>query len=164
MAQERYWKELFQLKFHIYYVESHIHNAKKYDQRINIFMAATSSTSIGLWAIWKEWSFLWAMIIALSQVVAAIRPHLPFKTRLKIYSSMLREFEELFILAEAEWHEISLGKLVENDINKARTNLQMQKNKILKKHSPSSMIPDDTEMAEKAEKLALSYFQMFYPT
>lgn len=163
MAQERYWKELYQLKVHINYVEAHIHDAEMYDRRIKIFMAVASSASIGAWAIWKDLSFIWATIIAVSQVIAAISPHLPYKERLKTYSSMLHELEEVFIQAEAKWHDIAAGKHDENEINKARTNLCLQKHKLLKKHLPSSVIPNDTAKAEKAEELALNYFSTFYP-
>lgn len=163
MAQERYWKELYQLKVHINYIEAHIHEAEKRDRHIKIFMAVSSSASIGAWAIWRELSFLWGGIIALSQVLAAINPHLPYKARLKTYSSVLHELEELFIQSEAKWHDIALGKQDENEINKTRTNLRLQKHKILKKHLPSSVIPDDTEKAGKAEELALNYFSTFYP-
>lgn len=163
MAQERYWKELYQLKVHINYVEAHIHEAEKHDRHIKIFMAVASSASIGAWAIWRELSFLWGGIIALSQVLAAISPHLPYKTRLKTYSSVLHELEELFIQSEAKWYDIALGKHDDNEINKARTSLRLQKHKILKKHLPSSVIPDDTEKAGKAEELALNYFSTFYP-
>ena len=163
MAQERYWKELYQLKVHINYVEAHIHDAEMHDRCIKMFMAVASSASIGAWVIWKDLSFLWAMIIALSQVIAAISPHLPFKERLKTYSSMLHELEEVFIRAEEKWHDITSGKHDEDEINGARTNLRLQKHKLLKKHLPSSVIPDDTEKAEKAETLALNYFSTFYP-
>ena len=163
MAQERFWKELYQLKVHINYVEAHILDAEKRDRHIKIFMAITSSASIGAWTIWKELSFLWGGIIALSQVLAAISPHLPYKTRLKTYSSVLHELEELFIQSEAKWHDIALGKQDENEINKARTNLRLQKQKIMKKHLPSSVISYDAKKAGKAEELALNYFSTFYP-
>lgn len=163
MAQERYWKELYQLKVHINYIEAHILEAETHDRHIKIFMAITSSASIGAWAIWRELSFVWGGIIALSQVLAAINPHLPHKTRLKTYSSMLHELEELFIMSEAKWHDIALGKNEESEINRARTHLRLQKQKILKKHLPSSVIPDDAKKADKAEGLALDYFSAFYP-
>lgn len=163
MAQERYWKELYLLKVHINYVEAHLLDAEVYDRRIKMFMAIVSSSSIGAWAIWKELSFLWAAIIAISQVIAAISPHLPFKERLKTYSSILHELEEIFIQMEAKWHDIASGKCDEDEINKARTNLRLQKHKLLKKHLSGSVIPDDTKKAEKAEALALEYFSTFYP-
>lgn len=163
MAQERFWKELYQLKVHINYVEAHIHEAEQYDRAIKIVMAVTSSASIGAWVIWKNLSMLWASIIAMSQVISAVSPHLPFKERLKTYSSVLHELEELFIHAESKWHEIADGKMDEEDVNKLRTSIRLQKHKILKKNLASSVIPDSKEKAEKAEVLALNYFSNFYP-
>ena len=163
MAQERFWKELYQLKVHVNYVEAHINEAEKYNRIIKIFMAVASSASIGAWVIWKDLSILWASIIATSQVVSAVSPHLPFKERLKAYSSVLHELEELFIQAESKWHDIAAGRMDEEEINKSRTNLRLQKHKILKKHLSTSVIPDSREKAEKAEKLALNYFSTFYP-
>lgn len=163
MAQERFWKELYQLKLHINYVEMHLCEAEKRDRCIKIFMALASSASIGAWVIWKDLSILWAAIIALSQVISAISPHLPFKERLKSYSAVLHELEEVFIQAESKWPEIASGKLNEEEINKARTTVRLQKHKILKKHLPSNVVPDDKDKAEKAETLALTYFSTFYP-
>lgn len=163
MAQERYWIELYQLKVHINYVEAHICDAERKDRVIKIIMAITSSASIGAWAIWREFAFIWAAIIAFSQVIAAISPHLPFKERLKTYCSLLHELEELFIQSEAKWHDIASGKLEEEEINKARTALRLQKQKLLKKHLPSNVIPTDNKKADKAEELALRYFSTFYP-
>lgn len=163
MAQERYWKELYQLKVHINYVEALLCEAEKRDRAIKIFMAVASSASIGAWVIWKDLSILWAAIIASSQVIAAISPHLPYRERLKNYSAVLHELEEIFIQAESNWHEISSGKLSEEEINKARTNVRLQKHKILKKHLPNSVVPDDEVKANRAEELALNYFANFYP-
>lgn len=164
MAQERFWKELYQLKVHINYVEAHLCAAEQRDRAIKIFMAIASSASIGAWVIWRDLSFVWASIIAVSQVLAAISPHLPFKERLKTYSALLHELEEIFIQAESKWHDVASGKLDRDEINKERTNLRLQKHKLLKKHLPSTVIPDDRDMAEKAEALALNYFSTFYPT
>lgn len=164
MAQQRYWKELYQLKVHINYVESHLYQAERWDRGVKIFMAVASSASIGAWVIWRELSFVWAFIIAASQVVAAISPHLPFKERLKAYSPLLHELEEVFIQAEAKWPDVASGKLTEDEINKERTNLRSQKRKLLKKHLPASVIPDDKDKAKDAEALAWCYFSTFYPT
>lgn len=163
MAQERYWKELYQLKVHINYIEAHIQEAEKYDRAIKIFMAVASSASIGAWVIWKDFSIIWASIIAASQVLAAISPHLPFKERLKSYSSMVHELEELFIQAESKWNEVAAGMFTEGETNKSRTNIRLQKQKILKKNLASSVIPENTDKFEKAESLALNYFSTFYP-
>jgi hypothetical protein len=45
-----------------------------------------------------------------------------------------------------------------------RTAIRLQKHKLLKKHLPSTVIPDDKSKANRAEALALNYFSTFYPS
>jgi len=47
--------------------------------------------------IWKDFSSVWAGIIAFSQVVSAVSLYLPYKNQIKAYSSLLHELEELMI-------------------------------------------------------------------
>ena len=83
-------------------------------------LAIASSSSIGAWAIWREYSWVWAGIIAFSQVVTAATPFLPYKKIIKSYSALIHELEDLMIKSESKWHAISDGKLTSSEINKAR--------------------------------------------
>ncbi len=129
-----------------------------------MLLAITSSASIGAWVIWRELSIVWAGVIAASHVVTAISPHLPFKERRVAFASMLHELEALFIQTELKWQEVASGEMGEGEINKARSLICTQKQAILKKHIPSSVIPNDIEINSSAEVLAASYFSNFYPT
>jgi hypothetical protein len=134
----------------------------RYEKCLQVW--GNANASIGAWVIWRELGMVWGSIIALSQIIAAISPHLPYRERLKNYSSMLHDFEEIFIQSESKWHDISAGKFSEEEINKARKNLRLLKQKSLKKHMSNSVIPDDSAKATKAEDLAHCYFATFYPT
>jgi hypothetical protein len=164
MTQERYWSELYQLKVHINYIELYTADSNKIDQMMKIVLAISSSASIGAWAVWRDLSFVWGSVIASSQIIVAIKPYLPFKARLKAYSSILHELTELFIHSEANWYEIASGVRDEKAINKALTTLRLQKQKILKKYLVSEIIPDNQKKAQKAEERALAYFSCFYPS
>ena len=67
------------------------------EEPINIFLAVTSSGSIGGWVIWDKYSFLWAFIIAASQVINVVKQFLPYKTRVKTTGGILKElpFDEI---------------------------------------------------------------------
>jgi hypothetical protein len=112
-----------------------------------------SSSSIGAWAIWQQYSWVWAGIIAFSQVISAINPFLPYKNRIKAYSSLLHELEELMVQAEFKWHAIAEGELTPSEINKARFEIRAEKIKSLKKHIQTT-IPTDNKLHEKAEASA----------
>lgn len=161
MVQEQYWKELYQLKTHIGFIERSLEKSEGIDRLLKIILAIASSSSIGAWAIWNEHSWLWASIIALSQVISAVLPFLPYKSRIKAYSSLLHELEELMIQAEFKWHAISDGELTATEINKARFEVRTSKQKSLKKHIQTT-IPTNGKLHEQAELSASEYLNNFY--
>ncbi len=161
MVQEQYWKELYQLKTHIAFVECQLESAERIDRILKIILAITSSASIGAWALWNQFSWLWASIIAFSQVISAVNPFLPYKNRIKAYSLLLNELEEIMIQAEFKWHSISEGKLTPTEINKARFEIRSAKQKSLKKHI-STTIPTNPKLHARAESTAYAYLSNFY--
>jgi len=161
MTQEQYWKELHQLKTHIGFVELQLERAEERDRFLKIVLAIASSSSIGAWAIWNHLSWVWASIIAFSQVITAVTPFLPYKGRIKAYSALLSELEELMIQAEFRWHSISEGDLAPSEINKVRFTIRSAKQKSLKKHIGTT-IPTDDKLHEKAEAAASDYLTNFY--
>lgn len=162
MVQEQYWKELHQLKTHIGFIELLLEKSEGIDRALKIALAIASSSSIGAWVIWNHLSWVWAGIIAFSQVVSALNPFLPYKNRIKAYSSLLHELEELMIQAEFKWHAIAEGQLTATEINKARFEVRSTKQKSLKKHIQTT-IPTNTKLHAKAEEAASQYLANFYP-
>ncbi|EHJ9990638.1 hypothetical protein WMY97_23510 [Vibrio diabolicus] len=161
MTQEQYWKELYQLRVHTTFIELKLEQSEWYDRLVKILLAIASSSSIGAWALWNDYSWIWAGIIAVSQVVGAINPFLPYKNRLKAYSSLINELEELMVRSEFRWHAISQGEMTPTEINKARFEIRSLKQKALKKHIQTT-IPTDSKLHDKAEELANQYFATFY--
>lgn len=161
MVQEQYWNELYQLKTHINVVEYLLEKAEKADRIIKIVLAITSSVSIGSWAIWNQYSYIWAIIIAGSQIISAIVPYLPYTNRIKSYSSLIKEWEELMILSEFKWYAISNGELTKDEINNARFEIKKFKQKSLSKYIQTT-IPFNKNIQNKAEELACSYLKNYY--
>ncbi|MUH73198.1 hypothetical protein [Psychrosphaera haliotis] len=117
MYQQRYWNQLKELKVHVYYVQGYAVKQNKYDQMINIFLAITSSTSIAAWALWEDYQFVWALIIAVSQVITAIKPLLPFKKRLSALNKLADMLSLIALKAERDWYFVAEGKLTEEVIH-----------------------------------------------
>lgn len=107
--QERYWKELVQLKFENFYLDEYLNHSYKLDNTINIITAISSSGSIAGWAIWNDLMIVWSIIIAVSQVINAIKPYLPFSKRLKTITSMNADVSALFNKAEYNWFKVANG-------------------------------------------------------
>ena len=86
--QRRYWKELFELRVHVNYLEKYMEQSEFIDKFINFFLAVTSNGSICSWVIWKEYNYIWAGIIAASQLINVLKQFLPYRTRLKSTSAL----------------------------------------------------------------------------
>lgn len=162
MEQSLYWKELFQLKVHNELVELFVKRSERIDRCLNMFIAIASSASIGAWAVWKEFAFIWAIIIALSQIVHAIRAYLPFQERLKLLTQLRNSYSELFIYSDTRWPEVASGGLNNADISKIRSEIRSRKLEFEKKAFPNSSLPEDDALFEKASLSAERYFKNFY--
>ncbi len=163
MAQVRFWKEFHQLKVQVIFVQELLLEAERNERLVKIAVAITSSASIGAWVVWKEWAVVWAAIIAGSQVLSAIHPHLPYKERLKTYSAVFRELEKLFIEAEHKWQSIADGTTGTKQIDRERMLLQKKKDVTLDKYMHSSVFPYRPKIAVRAQSEATRYFSHYYP-
>jgi hypothetical protein len=162
MTAAHYWKEFHRLKVHVCYMELQLCETEEIDRAVKIFLAITSSASIGGWVIWKDLGMLWGCLIAGSQVVNAVRQYLPYKERLKSYAGLLSELEELVVHVESKWLDIAAGELTEPEIRKALLDLRTRRMKAFKKHVPATTIPENSKLFALAEAKAWSYFQNIY--
>jgi hypothetical protein len=78
-------------------LESYLEKTLNYDRWLNMFLAVMANGSIASWVVWKEYSFIWGLLIALSQLINAIKVYLPYQKRLKNLESITKELETLFL-------------------------------------------------------------------
>lgn len=160
--QDRYWKEFYSLKVHVNYLEIYIEGTERTDKIINMFLAITSSSSICGWAIWSKYSFVWGLIIALSQLLNAIKIFLPYRTRLKALGNALKDLEELLVVCEKKWFDVAEGKLRIEEINKLQFEIRGRKVKALNKYFGTTSLPRNDGFFDQAKKLANIYINNFY--
>jgi hypothetical protein len=160
--QERYWQELYDLKVHVTYLEIYLLGTEKIDKYINAFLAIASSASIAGWVIWKEYQFIWASIIVISQFITSIKSFLPYSSRIKSISKILKEMELLSIEYEEKWFYIADGQKTEEEINVLRFELKKNKSKIIRKYFITSVLPDNKKYLHEAEKLTQDSLNNYY--
>lgn len=88
---------------------------RKYDERLNIFVALTSSGSIASWAIWQEYAFIWGAVIAISQLVNALRPIYPFSKHVHNLNTRCYKLEALFLELEDLWYKVTERRIEDSD-------------------------------------------------
>ncbi len=160
--QEQYWQELYDLKVHTSYLSIYLFNSEKIDTRINAFLAITSSTSIASWVIWKEYQFVWASIIVISQLITAIKQFLPYNLRIKNISKALKEMELLSIEYEKKWFYIAEGKKTDEQIHTMRFEIKEKKSLIMSKYFTTNILPKDKKYLEEAENNVLQNINNYY--
>ena len=162
MYQEKYWRELDQLKVHVFYLESYLERTVSIDRNINMFLAIASSSSIASWVVWNDLSIIWAAIIAISQAITAVKPYLPYTKRLRSLQGITNDLESLFLAMEDHWFKVSEGILTEEEIHKLHMRCKEKRRQIIQKYLGSSPLPEEGVMLEKAQESAKTYFNNFY--
>ncbi|MWV17520.1 hypothetical protein F3I16_15870 [Pseudomonas sp. L-22-4S-12] len=163
MYQHQYWIELQTLKAHVLYLELYQLSSEGWERRINIFLAVMSSASIGGWAIWKQWSFVWGLLIAVSQVASVVYKYLPFKSRIKPISKAALELSALADAAEKVWFDVAGGHLTERQIHEKRFAVRKAKNRIMRANFGGVVLPENKRLMNKAEQQMRTYFINVFP-
>ena len=126
--QEKYWKYMVQIKAWIFYLDVYTEDSYRWDRIINIVVAIASSTSIAAWAIWQKYSFVWSIIIAISQVLTTIKGFLPYSKRLKMLVPFMEDLKFLYNKIEYNWFKVASGDLSEDEINELLYSFKENKN------------------------------------
>jgi hypothetical protein len=140
-----------QAREHSFYIHEHIALADKRHRKINMFIAVTSCSSIGAWAIWHSLSWLWGIIIAGSQVINAIRPYFPYEIRLAALFPLRNELEQLCLDIERKWFDIANGDMAERDIHEYTSELRAKKTEMEQKHIGNIVLPYSKSMVDEAK-------------
>lgn len=161
--QEKYWLDLIQAKFSSYYADERLNESYKINNFINIFTAITSSTSIAGWVIWNELGFIWAVAIAITQVINAIKPFLPYNKRTEYLLPLSTRFREIFNRYDYNWLNVSNGSMTESEINNLIQELRKEMLDSEQEFVGKNIIPDSTSAKAKADQKVEEYFKRYSP-
>jgi hypothetical protein len=161
-VQRRYWQEFVDLKRNAFYIDLYHAKVERVDRTLGMFSAIASSASIGAWAIWRDVAGLWALVIALSQVLSAIKEYLPYKSRLRGLGSLGKDLNALALSAENDWFKVSQGFLTEQQIHELQMVLKGKIQAATNNGFPNSSLPEDKFLLEKAEAAVQLYVQRFF--
>jgi hypothetical protein len=158
----RFWNTMYEMIFHGYLLELHCQKSAQVNSWMQGGLAVTSTTSLGIWAVFKAYPGLWACIIVGTQIITAISKYFPYATRLKASAGCSHDFREIQNWAEARWCEILDGALTDSQINKARVELQTRTAKSLKLHFPLGGLPSNKSFEETATAQTEKYLATQY--
>lgn len=162
MYQEKYWLELTHIKIYILYLSEYAKRYEKLNILINSLLAISSNSCICGWVIWKSYGFIWAFIIAISQLINAIKYLFPFEKNIKKIMNLKNELEKLFLLAEEKWFDVSEGELSNKKIHELTLNLKREKIKSEQRFFNIKILPENKKLFKKAQSQAKQYFDSTY--
>jgi len=134
---------------------------RTYDKTVNIFLAIASSGSIASWAIWSKFAMLWGFIIALSQLINALKPLFPFSKHVHTLNTRCYKQEVLFLELEELWFLVKDKRISEED---AQSRLSFLKKRI----SENEFFDDDDgfefsqEILDKAGRMTADTLKTKY--
>lgn len=156
--QEKYWKYTVQIKAWIFYLDVYTEDSYRWDRIINIVVAIASSTSIAAWAIWKKYSFVWSIIIAISQVLTTIKGFLPYSKRLKMLVPFMEDLKFLYNKIEYNWFKVASGDLSEDEINELLYSFKDEFANIENKNLKEETLLEKDNFREIADRKNDAYF------
>jgi hypothetical protein len=121
--QQLYFAQMLELKVATVYIKRYRDYLSKWVTGIGTIRAIASSGSIAAWALWKEYAFVWAAIIAVSQVLDALKDVFPTTKKHKAASEHTNQLESLFIDAQLEWENIFVGRYTDDEMMNRRHKL-----------------------------------------
>lgn len=123
--------------------------------------AVASSVGIAAWVVWKEYAFLWAAIIAASQVADALKEVIPFSKKHKGASELTLALTSLFIDAQLEWENIFSGRYTNDEIINRLHKLRKLQLEAEGKSFPEGLA-EKASLFEDAQRTAKDYFTGTY--
>lgn len=156
--KERYWKFMYQKKHRIFYLDLYREKYVLINIVLRCITALTSSASIAAWAIWKDFAYVWAFIIAVSQVISAIYEILPFKNRIIDMSALSSKWSGLYTQIEHEWYLIQNEEISDNDINDLITKYTQAWDAIDDNFFKNDVLPKNIRIENKSKEATKNYF------
>ena len=157
--QLNYWYYMVQTKSSVFYLDIYAENTYKKEMFVNVFCAIASSASIAAWAIWTEWAHVWGFIIAISQVLTAVKEIFPYVKQLKMLKHFVGEMKVIYISMEQEWFRVAAGELTEKEINDLLFRYKKKVVDLEIRYLNENVLVEKAEYAKQASKRCDEYFE-----
>ncbi len=155
------WLEMVELKRLSVLARLYRDDQGRWLRQIGIAKAVAASSTIAGWSIWKDYALVWGIILALSQLMDAVKEFLPQQKQQRAASDLAASIDMLLIDAQFQWSDVSNGSLAAKEIM-ARWRKLAQ----LRLEAERKFFPDGIAAADRLQALAKdqsdAYFRVTY--
>lgn len=172
-VQQRYWQEFLDFKRDAFYIAAYHARTESIDRCISMFTAFTSSSAVAGWVLWREtitlwgfsinFSFVWMVVIMISQVINSVKEYLPYKKRFHSLSTLSNDFNSLVLVMESDWYKVSRGLLTEEEINNLHMEMKRKKHEATAKSFPDTSLPIKRRILARADEDTQLWVRTYFP-
>lgn len=159
--QIQYWNQFSRLKRDAFYISYYHAKVDGIERWLNIFAAAASAGAITAWAAKHELAAVWGVIILLSQLLTAVRPHLPYRSELKALGTLGPDLEALALVAETDWLKVARASIEDDEIHKRTMTLKKKAHEAQERSFKGASLPRDQKLETRAEVAAEDYMSTY---
>lgn len=147
--KEQLKKEIFDCRYHADMMSLKVKQLRTYDTALNVFLAITSSGSIASWTIWDDYAIYWGGLIALSQLITALKPIFPFHKHVHSINHRCYKQELLFLELIEMWQNL-------NDKSENESTIKTRLSYLAKQINENEFFDDDDgfEFSDAIQKKA----------
>jgi len=150
--KEQLKKEIYDCRFHADLMSLKVKELRTYDTSLNVVLAIASSGSIASWTIWDEYAIYWGGLIALSQLITALKPIFPFHKHVHTLNHRCYKQELLFLELIEMWQNL-------NDKSENESTIKTRLSYLTKQINENEFFDDDDgfefskRMQDKAQSM-----------
>lgn len=158
--RDTYWAMYTALKDKDFYYRNYRISSHRINTWMTIFCAVMSVTSIERWLFWKQLPYLWAFLLAVSQIIQIIQPYMSFSKQVVALDYLLPELEKLMIDIEYHWNLIE--EISDQQVAKLIHKYEIQYMQLDNKFIGSTHMPLRKRCQKAARKEAIAFFYQKY--
>ena len=163
---DQYKKFFVQVRFDIEYYQLMLSHYTTIARIINLVLGVISCGSLASLFAFPGAQKILAIILALTQVISAAKPYLPYESRVVELNRILIKFDTLFLDIESDWNKGNLegnpGKLTDKEWIDKLTGYKKRKAELQQDCMPNDDLPNNKRMSRHAGELADRYFESTY--
>jgi len=161
--QAQYWMQFKQFKENAFYLHEFISRDERIERWRTIGLAIGTSSAMGAWLIWKEYPYVWAVVIGLTQFLQVVSPFFPQRQRIKAIHGMSIDMDSLVIKMEDEWHQVARGKLTDDGIHDLLMKYKKKAQSIFDAHMKGADLPENQRLLKRARRSLDIFLSNQYP-
>lgn len=157
--RDKYWAYYTGTKYELLYFYEYLNDSYKWLRALEAFLAVVSSSSVAAWAVWNELPLLWALLIAASQVMSAVKQYLPYSKRIQALNELLPRLDTVVNRIDHDWFQVDKGTLGEGQVNDLLFSYKKECTDLANRHLTGVYFPEREDLRRAAQGKTECFFE-----